>query len=319
MFIKKGIFALIIPALFAAGISAEQPPGFGKPQIQTVFSFAINGYDKNAPFNSPVAFCIDEKNNELLVADTGSNTIGIFSADTGEFKGRLDTAVQLQSPCGIAIDDEGGIYVACSDSSTIDIFDFKGARIDGIDLSISRQKMPVKPGKLYWNASAAELFVIDRANQQLLIYKDKKFHAKIQPFPADTADNADWKNTPMLQDVAVDAHGKIYVISSIGNAVTVLDSKGNILKSFGRHGDTANTVSFPVAVSIDKKNRLWIIDNFRHCVTVFDARGEYLATCGTYGTDQGNLFFPADIIVKDNTLFVLEKGAERVQVFIIKE
>lgn len=302
-------------AFFLGSIIADQPPDTGKRPIEIQFSYSIDGYGKNTPFNSPVAFCLDEKHNELLIADTGNNAIGIFAADTGEFKGRLDSAVQLRSPCGIAVDNDGSIYVACSDSSIIKIFDFKGALLDSIDISADRQKMSAKPGKIHWDDSAEELYVIDRANQQILICKDKKFRSEIQPFPEDT----DWKKAPMLQDAAVDADGKIYAISAAGNAITVLDCKGKSIKSFGRHGDTNDTVSFPVAVSIDKKNRLWIIDNFRHCITVFDSQGKYITTCGIYGTDQGNLFFPADIIIKDNTLFVLEKGAERVQVFTVKE
>ncbi|MBI5360952.1 MAG: NHL repeat-containing protein [Planctomycetes bacterium] len=317
--IEKIIMVLLMQAFFLGSIVADQPPDAGKRPVQIRFSYSIDGYSRNMPFNSPAAFCLDEKHNELLIADTGNNAIGIFAADTGEYKGRLDSAVPLQAPCGIAIDAEDSIYVACSDSSVIEIFDFKGTNLGGIDVSGAGQKTPVKPGKLYWDGLAEELYVIDRANQQVLICKDRKVWQKIQPLSADAAGNADWKNAPMLQDIAVDDCGKIYVISSIGNAVAVFDRNGSPVTSFGRHGDTADTVSFPVAVSIDKKNRLWIIDNFRHCITVFDAQGKYITACGAYGADHGNLFFPVDIIVKDGALYVLEKGAERVQVFAIVE
>jgi sugar lactone lactonase YvrE len=107
----------------------------------------------------------------------------------------------------------------------------------------------------------------------------------------------------------------------MGTAVTVLDADGKLLRSFGEHGDEkSRNVSFPSGFAIDGKNRLWIADAFQHRLKVFSLTGEFLFNYGKMEEADGGFFFPVDLCFGDNgELYVLEKGAERIQVFLVED
>ena len=78
--------------------------------------------------------------------------------------------------------------------------------------------------------------------------------------------------------------------------------------------------SFPGGISIDEEDRLWIVDTFRHQVKVFKTNGAFLFQFGTFGKGSGQLFFPVDIALDQyGKIYVLEKGANRLQVFQMKK
>jgi hypothetical protein len=62
------------------------------------------------------------------------------------------------------------------------------------------------------------------------------------------------------------------------------------------------------------------VDVFNAQVKILKADGSFLFQFGTFGTEPGQFFFPIDIALGEyGRIYVLEKGANRLQVFEIKE
>ena len=120
-----------------------------------------------------------------------------------------------------------------------------------------------------------------------------------------------------LQKAGPAEDGAVIGLSAQGPGVTVFDADGSGKRSFGKHGDeSARTLSFPTGFAIDAKRRVWIADAFQHRLKVFALDGQFLFNYGRMERESGGFFFPVDLCFGDDgRLFVLEKGANRVQVF----
>ena len=74
--------------------------------------------------------------------------------------------------------------------------------------------------------------------------------------------------------VAVDSNDCVYVFSRGNHPMTVFDTDGNLLRSWGEDGVFTN----PHAVSIAPDDTVWCVDNVDHSIRQFTPTGELLMT-----------------------------------------
>ncbi|MBI2930240.1 MAG: NHL repeat-containing protein [Planctomycetes bacterium] len=264
--------------------------------------------ERNAGFRDPRSVAVDPKTWDVYVADGHGNIVFVFS-ETGRQKATLP----IRSPCSIAVDSRGALYVA-DDVGGIALYDVTGRKLrdikpkglpDGAVGSVARQLLVVDD----------ELFVLDAANKALLhLGGDGKVlrhygvignQGKGMRF-GDV--KAAWVN-----------RNRVYVIDGTTSRVSVFTRhKGELLFTFAERGGSPKRLAVPVGIVADKEDRVYVLDTLRHCITLFDDDGKPIGECGGEGTSPGWFSFPFSLTRDEKgRLYVCETQQKRVQILTI--
>lgn len=310
--------ALALAAVVLAAQDATPAPNESDPapSPQIKIAHLIDQYGKDRPFRDPMSIDVDPfgASGEVLIADTGNNTVAVFSP-SGTLKMAIGKVAALSAPIGAVFDPNGELIISEMDSPILKVMSVRGALADKIDLSSYAPEGgdPVNPGRMCMDARG-NLYVVDRANQQVLVL-DPQHRLKRRVGGRGHEEG----QLRMLQDVAVDPDGTLFLVSGREAAVHVFGDRGDFRFRFGDHGFGKASFSFPSGIAVDHKGRIWVADSVQHAVKVFDRGGGFLFEW--FGVDEKHaLDFPADLAFDGGgRLYVLEKGACRVQVLEIQE
>lgn len=257
---------------------------------------------------SPLAIARDGKSGELVVANFESGEVVVLDP-SGALVARVGADAGLVTPYGVAVDGAGQIYVSEVRTGLLKVLGPAGAPVDELDLSrlVGRT---VSPGRITIGDDGL-IYVADLSGNEILVVKKSgELVRAIGPFP-------------YLQKGSAASGARVLGLSGRGSAVTVFDPSGSRIRSFGEHGEPSErTVSFPTGFAVDGKGRIWIADAFQHRLKVFSLDGEFLFNVGRpQETPSGDGFsFPVDLCFGGpGELIVLEKGAERIQVFRVAD
>ncbi|MBI5118303.1 NHL repeat-containing protein [Candidatus Poribacteria bacterium] len=273
------------------------------------FLFSVSRLSDGANLRDPQGLAVSRETGDILIADTGNDRLCILSAH-GVLVKSVGRVAGIQSPIGAAFGKDEGIYLTEIGTRQIKRLSFNGSPLPPIVPQTHDETSPL-PGRIIVDGKG-NIYAADRAEPRVLIISGSDYMTRqIQQTPGSR--EPQWK----VQDVEVDGVGNIYILSSQGLAVHVFDANGHHLRSFGQHGSNEDQFSFPTGVAIGPEGNLWIADSFRHEIKVFDPRGEFLSRWGITGMGDGELFYPIDIAFGKGILYVLEKGASRLQAFEI--
>lgn len=310
MTIKKTKYVLPISVLIigmtllsVARVRSDEGKKVTTPEIRKIATFQDQGSERL--FRSPLSIAIDESNGDLIVTSFEAAEVVIIDK-SGNLIKRLGAQAGITSPYGVSIDEKGRIYVTEVHTGLLKVFSPGGILVDKIDLS-DVMKRTVSPGRITIDKEGL-IYISDLVVNEILILNDKgDFVRSVGNFDS-------------IQK-AGNAEGNILGISSMGNAVKVFDNEGVLLHSFGNHGDESQTnFSFPAGFDVDSKGRLWIADAFQHRLKVFTLEGKFLFNFGYMTEKKWMFFFPVDLCFgKKGELFVVEKGANRIQVFQVSD
>lgn len=285
-----------------------------EPSVQLVWLYTINGYGGHDYFQEPQGIWFDSYRDEILIADTGNDSIGIFDTH-GNLRFHFGREKRVSSPISVATDSAGNIYWSEANTLKVKQADFRGELVKEYDFSkFTVGDNLVFPGKLFIDKTD-NVYMADRASGQVVkLNSERQFIAAFNGTHESRLQAKEYAELRVTQD------GKLYLLSSLGKAMHVFDTANNLIESFGEHGPQEYNVSFPTGFAIDGKGRIWIVDSFQNRLKLFSAKGEYLFQLGTTGTENGQFYFPVDMVFdSQGRVYVLEKGTNRVQVFEIKE
>lgn len=140
---------------------------------------------------------------------------------TGEEDGQFD------QPKGLAIDDEGNVYVADRANYRIQVFDLQGRFLRKWGTSGSRD------GQFYWPCALAidgegNVYVVDWHNNRIQVFDPQgRFLRKWG-----TQGEGDGQfHSP--NGLAVDSNGNIYVAELLNHRIQVFDPEGRFLRKWG--------------------------------------------------------------------------------------
>jgi len=111
------------------------------------------------------------------------------------------------------------------------------------------------------------------------------------------------------------------VLKTVKNSLAEIDSKmGKIslelLRTWGDDSEKDHIFKAPVDIALDKNDNVYIVDSALHCIKVFDSGGRFIREIGRRGQGPGDTLAPSHIaIAPDDTIWVLEYGNRRIQVF----
>jgi sugar lactone lactonase YvrE len=210
---------------------------------------------------------------------------------------------QFSFPQGMAIDQEGNLYVADTMNSRVQKFTSNGQflqqwDIDGMVYGMPRAIAVDHNGLVYVNNGQGNIRVFQSDGTELRRLIDKNF-----------------LNFGVL-GMAVDQEGNVYVSNAGLHQVRKYDSTGKVLLTWGARGAGPGEFNAPSGIAIDHEGTIFIADpgNFR--IQKFDAMGHYLGQWGEKeSAEPGQFSFPQALTFDSyGNLHVMETKNYRIQV-----
>lgn len=259
---------------------------------------------------------------------------------------RSADATPLIAPVDVSVADAGFAVVDARRAELL-LFDWNG----GFRRSIGSGELG-RPAAVWWNAPAAELWVLDAAAHACLAFDeagrllrrvgqrgdgDCEFN-----FPAGMTGttsahfaeiglaggrngasrkpDAPPMRAPAVQpDAARDSPGamtSLLVADSMNFRVQIVAPGSTCSRAFGRKGDAAGDFSLPRDVAVDSDGHIYVLDSQFENVQVFDAAGRLLLAFGRPGRGAGEFSLPSGIFIDDaDRIWIADTYNRRIQVF----
>ena len=251
-----------------------------------------------------------------LVVSEGTNRISFINSRDGEKIRSIDTTSVRSgirryklNPTGVAIDEDGNIYVTDEDSHRLFKFNSDGKLVKTVGGKGGRT------GQFDWPWGIAlsrdnKLFVCDQNNHRIQVFDTNlKF---ISCFGKKGSGEGEFLQP---NDLTFDPAGDVYVTDCDNHCVQVFSQKETFLRTFGRYGSGPGELAKPWGICVDY-DYVYVVENGNHRVSVFYTSGEFITSFGWWGYGEGRLNHPHGITIdQDGFLFVCDTWSNRIQVF----
>jgi RHS repeat-associated protein len=267
----------------------------------------------NGQFQYPVDTAVDAAGH-VFVADKNNNRIQEFTAD-GVFVRKFGTP-GLNRPGGVAVGDDGAIYVA--DAYGVSKYVFDGGLGNYARALLWGNCAPPTEGCL---SSPDGLTV-----SQGFVFVADTYNHRIQKFTTEGVFVMGWGtygygdgNFRYPKDVGVAADGSVFVVDSYQHQIKKFDSAGLFLQKWGSLGDGPGQFNYPSRLTIDgarSPEEIVVADTNNSRFQRFDLNGGFISTFGQGGYAPGVLNWPEDVAVDgQGNRYVTDSNNHRVQVF----
>lgn len=222
--------------------------------------------------------------------------------------------VPLVQPAGMAVAEDGRLFVVDVANDSIRVFDAEGEPIatwggtgDG-------------PGKLLFSVAGwGDLAIAPDGN---IVVVDPARN-EIQEFTSAGSLLRTWgglgSEAGQFLDpfgIAIDQKGVVYVADYTNHRVQVFDESGTFLAEWDGTKGGGTPLAGPTDVAIGVDGTVWVTDDILQRVVGFRPDGTVAVSFGSIGDAAGKLHGPRGIAVdSENILYVAEYGSDRIQAF----
>jgi DNA-binding beta-propeller fold protein YncE len=277
---SSGLLAIVQPRYHAV-VLLDSRPGTPRPL------FAFGRYGRRAgELAGPTGVALDARRGLVYVSDTGNDRIEVFRL-ARDARGQVTSAAfikaigrhgsrpgELRQPAGLALDQEGHLYVCDTGNGRVQIFDEKLAFVrqwGGGEAEAARLAEPVA---VAIDPQGKRIYVADRARLQ------------VQAFDRTGTLLASW-GTPARPDTGV-ASGELafpFAIAASHGFVYVSDSRrqdvqkfrlAELIATLGRPGNQDGQFFQPEGIEVIDDKRVVVIDQGGHRGQVFSPEGAFL-------------------------------------------
>lgn len=300
------------------------------PKIKFLFSILGPGDRSAIPrFWRPLGVATDDAGN-CYITDTNNRRVCVFD-NAGRFIfefGSYGEAIppglaesnwqggQFAFPYGIAIADNGRIYVADMLNGRVQYFTSRGRFIDffpkrkSVDPESEFHRNMLYPLNL--TVHEDKVYVCDSFRIAVFDLEGKLLKSigrgRLGTEPG-------FLNHP--NGVAVGRDGTIYVSDSNNTRVQAFTPDNEVkwtAKGPFQKGDKKIDLGIPRGIAVDQKGNILVVDASVNQIHVFDPDGHWLGAAGALGTDNGYFNFPNGLAVRpDGVVYVADKENNRVQ------
>ena len=229
--------------------------------------------------------------------------------------GKLGTPISIinrvTDPCGVAVNQRGGLVVTEVGRHCVSTFSSSGEKICSFGFWGSGH------GQFQWPRGVAvddegNILVVDCSNHRI-----QKFTAEGQFLSA-----VGTKGNGPLQfkypyHIALNAsNNMVYVADTDNHRVQILNTTLTFSSTFGKAGTGKGQLKHPYGIACDSTGKVYVADSGNHRIQVFTAEGKFLRMFGNHGQQKGELNGPVGIAVDTSDMvYVSEWNKQRVSVF----
>ena len=320
---------------------------------QALVNGAANGTGTNAIFNDPAGMVVDAKGN-LLLADSQNHAIRKITPGGAvtTFAGQLGLAgsangftplAQFSSPCGLAFDPAGNLYVSDTGNHTIRKITTAGVVSTFAGVPGAGGFLNGLAGSAWFNsplgiavASGGAVYVADSGNHCI-----RKISGGVVSTFAGSPQNwgsADGKGTQAQFNgplgLAFDAQGNLFVSDANNDTIRKITPDGTVTTFAGAAGvdgaadGDVNSARFrsPAELAFDRKGNLFVADSLNQTVRKISTNGvvsTVSGVAGAFGTNDGvngagRFYNPYGLAVgADGTLFLTDTYNELVRTVLV--
>lgn len=230
-----------------------------------------------------------------------------------ELKTKENLQGELNQPAGVAVDNNGDIYVADTLNSRIVVFDSSGAVRAVFGKQGQGEGELNMPMALAVDSANDKVYVADSSNYRIQVFKiSGVFLAAIDLNKNQAKDEQEVR--PI--GIAVAPGGNIYISDADNNYIRGYSPDGKEVVKFGGFGSEPGKFCIPVGLYVDKENRLFVVDMNNYRVQVLDLEGNFLFKLGEAGDTTGTFAKPKDVCIdEDGFIYVSDSSHLVVQVF----
>jgi len=108
----------------------------------------------------------------------------------------------------------------------------------------------------------------------------------------------------------------LWVVETGAHLITILDTKGNVIKQIGKRGTAKGEFNYPTFIWIDQNGLAYVIDSMNFRVQVFDSDGTLISVFGQPGDASGYFGRPKGIATDSfGNIYVVDALFHTVQIF----
>jgi uncharacterized protein (TIGR03663 family) len=284
-------------------------------------------------FNHPRGVAVGPEGN-IYVVDSDNHRVQVFDADGAflrEWGSQCNLAVeqsctdldgdgpmsygdgQFQEPWGIAVDDDGRVYVADTWNHRVQVFDSDGTFLNkwgAYGQTSGDSEFLYGPRDIALDAQG-RVFVTDTGNKRIMVYDQDGNYLH------------QWGSEGMLPGsfsepvgIDVDSEGNIYVADTWNQRIQVFDRDFAFLHEWPVDAWYGQSVVNKPYLAVDAESRVYITDPEGYLVAVYSSDGELLAAFGRYGFDENSFSLPTGIEVDaEGYIYVTDTDGQRTIMF----
>ena len=252
-------------------------------------------------------------------------------------------------PTGIAVDEEGYVYIANMDNDFVSKFTSNGEFVsrwgkqgnregefsepfdiaadkDGFvyvtDMNNNRIQKFTSDGVfvMQWGKAGSGDGEFRRPHGIAVSFSGKVYAAdtensRIQFFTAEGKFVGKWEMAgtagrfDLPQDVMVTQDGMIYVADTHNDRILKFDEKGNLISYWG-------VTQYPHGITSDMVGNVYVTDKFSSRIQKYSPTGQFLFSWGGKGNPDGMLDYPCGLAYgKDGHIYVADMNNQRIQKF----
>lgn len=251
---------------------------------------------------------LDVYQDRLFIADTQAQTVWVadFAGQTFAPFVRNTKRVPLPSPIGVAVEEDGRVFVSDSRRNAVLVFSPAGKL-----LNVLGEKTLGRPTGLAVDRQRHQLYVVDTVRGEILTFststlKRGRRFGRLGSEPGEF-------NLPV--QIAVRA-GVVYVVDTMNFRVQIFNADGEFVGLFGQMGDGPGDFARPKGIGVDSQGNVYVADALFDNVQVFDRLGRLLMSFGSLGEGEGHFWLPAGLVVDGHDrIYVADSANRRIQVF----
>ena len=251
----------------------------------------------------------------IIVGESGTNNcVSIFNSKgqtLHSFGSQGSIQGQFDKIRGVAVDDDGNIYVADGYNHRIQKFTPGGNFITAVGRKGNDMLQFNVPKCCAVHPLNKKIYIADYNNGRIQILNpDLTFSSSFGSCGCGSGEF----NCP--SDVAFDSTGNVYVADLYNDRIQVFTSEGEFVREFGKHGSGSGELHSPSRVIIDSDNVVYVTEARNNRISVFTCEGTFVTSFGEHGNGPGEFSDPHGIAIdKDGVIYVCDTGNNRVQLF----
>jgi len=216
---------------------------------------------------------------------------------------------QFQEPWGIAVAQDGRVYVADTWNHRVQVFAGDGSFLNkwgAYGQTLADSTLLYGPRDVALD-DQGRVFVTDTGNKRVVVYDQDGNY--LDQWGSDGIMPGHFSE-PVGIDV--DAEGNVYVADTWNRRIQVFDGDFAFQREWTVDGWYGQSVVNKPYLAVDAEGRVYITDPEGYLVVVFTREGEVLATLGRYGFDEGSFSLPTGIDVDaGGSIYITDTGGQR--------